>query len=726
MEGICVALFGASDLDHALRYDKPEAIKDSSSIEEKKAYETWERSNRMCLMVIKCTIPDTLRDTLAEEATDAKLLLLEIEKRYHKEDKAEISTLISRLTTMKYKGKGQMREYIMEMSHIRSRLKVLNLELPEESIVYMALNSLPPHFNQFKVSYNCQKDSWSLNELISHCVQEEEGLSQDHCEQAHLTISSTERPKGKRKRKVKQEAGGPPKKKQQNETRCFFCKKVGHLKKDCAKRVEWFKKKGTFLSLVCSEINLASVPRYTWWVDSGATTHVSVSLQGCLSHRKPNEDEQFIYQGDGNGRKVEAVAVFKVTMKTGYDLYLNRTFVVPSFGRNLISVSVLDKSGFRCSFGDGKFSLFQNTKLIGTGTMGSYDGLYLVDTKVSFEQTFHTIASGTKRKLGNENSSTLWHKRLGHVSQKRIERLVSEGILNSLDFKNFDTCVKCIKGKRTNIKGKSSNRASRVLELIHTDICGPFPSASMNGQQYFITFIDDYSRYGYLYLIHEKSQASDVFKTYKAEVENQLNMKIKAVRSDRGGEYYGRNDGSGEQRPGPFARFLEECGIVPQYTMPGSPNMNGVAERRNRTLKDMVRSMINHTSLPEPLWGEALKTSAYLLNRVPMKATLKTPYELWTGNKPSLKHLCVWGCLAEARPYKPNERKLDSRTLSCHFVGYSERSRGYKFYDPTTNTIFETGNVVFFEDDEFVRGEKARNIAFEEDHLTDASYYFIN
>ena len=146
---------GASDLDHALRYDKPEAIKDSSSIEEKKAYETRERSNRMCLMFIKCTIPDTLRDTLAEEATDAKLLL-EIEKRYHKEDKAEISTLISRLTTMKYKGKGQMREYIMEMSHIRSRLKVLNLELPEESIVYMALNSLPPHFNQFKVSYNCQ------------------------------------------------------------------------------------------------------------------------------------------------------------------------------------------------------------------------------------------------------------------------------------------------------------------------------------------------------------------------------------------------------------------------------------------------------------------------------------------------------------------------------------------------------------------------------------------
>ena len=87
--------------------------------------------------------------------------------------------------------------------------------------------------------------------------------------------------------------------------------------------------------------------------------------------------------------------------------------------------------------------------------------------------------------------------------------------------------------------------------------------ASWNGHKYFITFIDDYSRYGYLFLIHEKSQSLDVFKSFKAEVELQLGKKIKAVRSDRGGEYYGRYDGSGEQRPGPFVLFLKECGIVP-------------------------------------------------------------------------------------------------------------------------------------------------------------------
>ena len=142
------------------------------------------------------------------------------------------------------------------------------------------------------------------------------------------------------------------------------------------------------------------------------------------------------------------------------------------------------------------------------------------------------------------------------------------------------------------------------------DICEPFPTASWNSQQYFITFIDDYSHYDYLYLFHEKSQAVDVFKQYKVEVENQLHKRIKVVRFDRGGEYNGKYDGFGEQRPSLFAKFLEECGIVPQYTIPSSSVMNGVAERHNRTLKDIVRSMISHFTLPKSLWDEACKTAA--------------------------------------------------------------------------------------------------------------------
>ena len=124
------------------------------------------------------------------------------------------------------------------------------------------------------------------------------------------------------------------------------------------------------------------------------------------------------------------------------------------------------------------------------------------------------------------------------------------------------------------------------------------------------------------------------------------------MRSDRGGEYYGRHAPFG-QVPGPFAKYLEENGIKAQYSMLGEPQQNGVAERRNRTLMDMVRSMLSYSTLPVEMWMEALKTAAHILNRVPSKSVPKTPYELWFGNKPTLNYLRVWGCPAEAKLFNP-------------------------------------------------------------------------
>ena len=151
----------------------------------------------------------------------------------------------------------------------------------------------------------------------------------------------------------------------------------------------------------------------------------------------------------------------------------------------------------------------------------------MLDTVASYHETLQLSTRGVKRKLTNENSSSLWRMRLGHISKRRIERLMSDGILDSLDFAYFEICKNCIKGKQTNIRRFDANRATNVLELIHTNICGPFPTVSWNGQQYFITFIDDFSLYGYLYLIHEKSQSLEVFKSFKVEVENQLSKRIK-------------------------------------------------------------------------------------------------------------------------------------------------------------------------------------------------------
>ncbi|KAK8597187.1 hypothetical protein V6N12_065663 [Hibiscus sabdariffa] len=147
-------------------------------------------------------------------------------------------------------------------------------------------------------------------------------------------------------------------------------------------------------------------------------------------------------------------------------------------------------------------------------------------------------------------------------------------------------------------------RASDLLGLLHSDVCGPMNTQARGGFQYFITSTDVFSRYGYIYLMRHKSEALEKFKEFKNEVQNQRGKK---------------------------------CGIVSQLTPPGTPQWKGVSERRNRTLLDMVRSMMSHSDLPISFWGHALETTAFTLNRVPSKSVQKTPYEIWTGKRPKVQ-----------------------------------------------------------------------------------------
>ena len=173
-----------------------------------------------------------------------------------------------------------------------------------------------------------------------------------------------------------------------------------------------------------------------------------------------------------------------------------------------------------------------------------------------------------------------------------------------------------------------------LLDKIHTEVTGPFRSATRGGTTYNVTFTEDFSRYGRIYLMKHKSETIDMFKGFKNEVENQLGKKIKMIRSDRGGEYLNLH----------FGDYLRDCGIVSQFSTPRTPNLNGVAERRNQTLLEMVRSMMSHATLPISFWGYALETAAHILNLVPTKKVTKTPHEMWTGDPPKLAHLKVWGC----------------------------------------------------------------------------------
>ena len=656
---------GIADIDMALREIKPSDLNEQSTVEQKDHFAKWEKSNRLSLIAIKRSVSEHLLSGLPE-TNDARELFEAIGQRYLISNNAEIGYLLRELTTMGFDNTGGVREYILKMVHLQFKLKGLKIDLPDSFFVPHVLNSLPVEFTQIKTAYNTLNEPWSINDLITKCVAEEEKNKKEKSESAFLTHPS-QHYSGKNKKKkfnptapkqsqkFKRDGSHPdqnssvegPKAAIKKNIKCFHCKKKGHIRNQCYKFKSWLEKKnnqrGMPLSLVCCESNIVNIPVNSWWIDSGVSTHVVISLQGLINKRKPSLKESKLKVGNDLEVEVEFVGVVKLTLESGFEICLENTFYVPSFRRNLISVLSLTRLGFSFVFINNSVDLKFNSEIVGSGILD--DGLYkLCLASDNPHASLNIVNAISKRPIIKDKSFSLWHKRLGHISKERINRLIMDDILPALDFEDMETCIDCIRGKLTKTKRKGATRSTNLLEIIHTDISGPY-SSTICGNRYFITFIDNFSRYGYLYLIKEKSDSLDKFKIFKTEVEKQLGKTIRIVRSDRGGEYYGKHDIAG-QHMGVFARYLQDCGIVAQYTMPGSPEQNGVAERRNRTIKDMMRSMMSRSNLPEYLWGEALKTAMYILNRVPSKYVPKISFELWTGRKPSLNHFRVWGCPA--------------------------------------------------------------------------------
>ena len=244
--------------------------------------------------------------------------------------------------------------------------------------------------------------------------------------------------------------------------------------------------------------------------------------------------------------------------------------------------------------------------------------------------------------------------------------------------------------------------ANELLSLVHTDVCGSMSVNAKGGYSYFITFTNDLSRYGYVFLMRHKSESFEMFKRYRCEVEKQLGKNIKTLRSDRGGEYLSNE----------FLTYLRENGILSQWTPPGTPQLNGVSERRNRTLLDMVRSMMGFADLPVSFWGYALESACYILNNVPSKSVDKTPYEIWTGRKPIISHLRVWGCPAYVKRLESD--KLGPKSDRCLFVGYPKESKGYYFYLPEEQKLFVGLKATFLEKEFLGEGTKASKVELRE------------
>ena len=250
------------------------------------------------------------------------------------------------------------------------------------------------------------------------------------------------------------------------------------------------------------------------------------------------------------------------------------------------------------------------------------------------------------------------------------------------------TCTDCINRKqhRDPIPKKSTWRAAQKLELIHADICGLITPTSNSNKRYILLFIDDCSRKAWVYFLVEKSETLNSFKVFKTMVEKETRLFVMCFRINRGGEFNSNE----------FNDFCKQSEIKRQLTTTYTPQQNGVAKRKNRTMMNMVRSMLSNKNFPKTFWPEAMNWTIYVLNRCPTLAIKNvTPKGAWSGVKPLVDHFQVFGYIAHVHVLEERRTKLDNRSITCVLLGVSKESKGYKLFNPIAKRVVVSRNVNF-------------------------------
>ncbi|GJV47104.1 putative ribonuclease H-like domain-containing protein [Tanacetum coccineum] len=358
------------------------------------------------------------------------------------------------------------------------------------------------------------------------------------------------------------------------------------------------------------------------FVDSGYSRHMTGNIAYLLDFKE--FDAGYVAFGGGAyGGRISG----KGTLKTD-NLDFKDVYFVNELKFNLFSVSQMcDKNNYVLFIDNECLVLSPNFKLPDENQIllkiSRKDNMYSFDMKniVPKENLTCLVAKATLDK------SMLWYKRLGHISFKNINKLVKDNLVRGLPSKHFEndqTCVACLKGKqhRASCKSKVLNPITKPLFILHMDLFGPTFMSSLMHKKYCLVVTDDYSRFTWVFFLTTKDETSEILKNFIKEIENLVDLKVKIIRSDNGTEFKNKV----------MDDFCREKGIKREYSVARTPQQNGVAERRNRTLIEAARTMLADSKLPTTFWAEAVSTACYVQNRVlVVKPHNKTPYELFRG-----------------------------------------------------------------------------------------------
>ncbi|GJR98500.1 zinc finger, CCHC-type containing protein [Tanacetum coccineum] len=512
----------------------------------------WYRQLRIVLSVEDKL--DYLEQPIPPAPVPAQAGQQELKTLFAQQAEQELLQTVRDFHSCKQEEGQSVSSYVLKMKSYIDNLERLGHPVSLNLGVSLILISLRKEFDSFVQNYNMHGMGKTVNELHAMLKLHEQTLTKkDHALHAiragkvqkknnkqkkpQLPARGQNQGKGKNKLTYAPKPKIPPPPKRENPAKDSICYQCGDT--------------GIFT------IELYTFPNKSWVYDTGCGTHICNTTQGLRGSRKLKLGALSLYVGNGQRAAVEAIGSYHLCLPSGLVIVLNNCHYAPSITRGIILVSRLYDDGFVNRFVDNAISVSRNNMVYFSDV--PRDGIFEIDLYNSNTNDSSMYVVSNKRAKLNLDSALLWHFRLGHISKKRIEKLQHDGLLNSTDLRAFEKCICCMSGKMARKPYTHQvERAKDLLGLIHTD---------------------------------HKHEVFETFKVFQKEVENQLRKTIKSLRSDRGGEYMSQE----------FLDHLKEHGIIAHRTPPYTPQHNGVSERRNRTLLDMVRSMMSQTTLPKSL-----------------------------------------------------------------------------------------------------------------------------
>ena len=470
--------------------------------------------------------------------------------------------------------------------------------------------------------------------------------------------------------------------------KCNNCGKVGHIRiackvkphdnKDRQEKAYLSKKEEVVLNAEVSDVSMKD----KFVFDTGATTHTCNNEKLITQWNNQSANIKVMV---ANNKKVDVNKTGSISLKLGaLSASLNNVAYSSEFAANLISIGKITDRKEEVTFTNKEVLLKDVEGKVYRIGIRAPNGLWIVNNESS-------VALNHMQELQVKLDSTnpeLWHYRLGHIPIKELESLSK--VVNGLEKCNCKIrsdkqliCDGCEAGKahRQSFAGTIS-KAKNKLDVWHTDLSGPFPT-SIDGYKYVSLITDEAVDYVLCDLLAAKSEAGSRLINHMNQAETQQNMKLKEL----------HHDGALEYKTEELKGYLIKKGIKQTITLPHTPQHNGVAERKNRTITETARSMLHQANLPVEFWSFAIRYAVYIRNKVlSKKSSNKTPEELWLGSRPNLYYIRVFGCDAYIHVRDDLRKKMDSKAVRGIFLGCDEGRKCYIVY------AVETGKIVYSRD----------------------------